>query len=670
MIRNFLQGLNLRSRPKRRVSRSRRTWGLENLEGRVLLANNPTLYTVDLTSDTGTGTGNAGDLLFVIGQANANPNPAGSLIQFSTPLFSTPQTIMLGSTLELSGSAGPITIDGPGATLLTVNGNNTVRVFSVDAGVTAAFSGLTISSGLASAGAGIANSGVLALSACAITNNVANGPSAEGGGIENNRMLTISNCTISNNSISTTNGSGGGIFSDDTLAITGSTIANNSTGDGGLGGGVFNTFTATLTGDTIANNSVGSGGNGGGLFNDGQMLVSGCTIASNSTGSGDGGGIYNVGLLTLPDSTVAGNSAGGDGGGIFNGLTLTAVNTTIAYNSAAIGGTGGGLDASAGTSTLDNTIVAQNTHLIVSGSVPDDIAGTVSSASKFDLIGTGGPGGLTNGVNGNQVGVANPVLGPLANNGGAAPTIALLPGSPAINAGSNALNGLEFDERGPGFPRSFNGSIDIGAFEAQPAVITAVSVTWGNAGSAPLLTAADGLRLLPPGRHTDIPWFGISKLQLILNQPSTLTSPDVAIQSLKNVIYGPVTVTGSGTSYAIILLRPIVVADRVTITIASPGNTGIATYTRRLDIQPADVNDDGVVNRVDARIVRSQLREAITLANIFADIVGDTTIDGADLQLVKRRNGGKLPKLPSSTPQAALARSLARQHVRTMRPKP
>jgi hypothetical protein len=162
----------------------------------------------------------------------------------------------------------------------------------------------------------------------------------------------------------------------------------------------------------------------------------------------------------------------------------------------------------------------------------------------------------------------------------------------------------------------------------------------------------------------------MSKLQITLNQPATLTSADVAIQSLNNVIYGPVTVTGSGMSYAIILLRPVVVADRVTITIASPGNTGIAIYTRRLDIQPADVNDDGVVNRADARIVRSQLREAITPANIFADIVGDTTIDGSDLQLVKRRNGGKLPKLPSSTPQAALARSLALQHVRTMRPKP
>ena len=59
--------------------------------------------------------------------------------------------------------------------------------------------------------------------------------------------------------------------------------------------------------------------------------------------------------------------------------------------------------------------------------------------AAYNLIGTGGSGGLTNGVNGNQVGVANPGLGTLADNGGPTQTIALLPGSPAIDKGSNAL---------------------------------------------------------------------------------------------------------------------------------------------------------------------------------------------------------------------------------------
>ena len=94
------------------------------------------------------------------------------------------------------------------------------------------------------------------------------------------------------------------------------------------------------------------------------------------------------------------------------------------------------------------------------------------TSSGFNLIGTGGAGGLVNGTLGNLVGVANPRLGVLANNGGPTATIALLAGSPAINAGSNALAvdpstglPLAFDQRGPGFPRIVNNTVDIGAFE-------------------------------------------------------------------------------------------------------------------------------------------------------------------------------------------------------------
>ena len=117
----------------------------------------------------------------------------------------------------------------------------------------------------------------------------------------------------------------------------------------------------------------------------------------------------------------------------------------------------------------------------------------MSSSSAYNLIGTGGSGGLVNGVNGNQVGVADPGLGPLADNGGPTQTIALLPGSPAINAGSNALavdpttgQPLVYDQRGPGFARIANGTVDIGAYEVQPTNHLAVtaqppsSVTAGS----------------------------------------------------------------------------------------------------------------------------------------------------------------------------------------------
>ena len=87
---------------------------------------------------------------------------------------------------------------------------------------------------------------------------------------------------------------------------------------------------------------------------------------------------------------------------------------------------------------LYNTIVARNTEAAASA-LASDIAGTVAAASAFNLIGTGGSGGLTDGTNGNLVGVTNPGLGPLASNGGPTQTIALLAGSPAIGAGARRL---------------------------------------------------------------------------------------------------------------------------------------------------------------------------------------------------------------------------------------
>lgn len=107
----------------------------------------------------------------------------------------------------------------------------------------------------------------------------------------------------------------------------------------------------------------------------------------------------------------------------------------------------------------------------VSGS--DDLSGVFTSLG-FNLIGvTDGSSGFTNGVNGDLVGSSsaplNPLLGPLANNGGPTPTMALLHGSPALDAGDDALLGppynLTTDQRG--FPRKSGAHVDIGAFEAQ-----------------------------------------------------------------------------------------------------------------------------------------------------------------------------------------------------------
>ena len=268
-----------------------------------------------------------------------------------------------------------------------------------------------------------------------------------------------------------------------TATLSGLTISGG--GGRGLfsGSGISNLLYATLTVNNCAILDNFTFGLGGGISNLGCLTVESTTIAGNWSVNG-GGGIANLGTLTVLDSTIANNFAidrnGGPplgGGGIVNFANLTAVNSTIAYNHTSAPGSGGGLDddpfnVTGAQVTLYNTIVALNTD----PTGADDIASApglmLSSASGYNLVGVDETGSLINGTNGNQVGVANPGLGQLANNGGATPTIAVLPGSPAIDAGSNALavdptTGLPLttDQRGAGFSRTVNETVDIGASE-------------------------------------------------------------------------------------------------------------------------------------------------------------------------------------------------------------
>jgi hypothetical protein len=144
---------------------------------------------------------------------------------------------------------------------------------------------------------------------------------------------------------------------------------------------------------------------------------------------------------------------------------------TVASNRS--GDAGGGNENEFGTITLDNTIVAGNFQGTSPSTTAGDIHGPLASAGAYNLIGTGGAGGLTNGTDRNQVGVASSDLdldlGTLASNGGPTQTVALLAGSPAINAGSNALfpAGVTTDQIG--HPRFVSGTIDIRASESRRA---------------------------------------------------------------------------------------------------------------------------------------------------------------------------------------------------------
>ncbi|HBI43132.1 MAG TPA: hypothetical protein DDY78_09800 [Planctomycetales bacterium] len=181
--------------------------------------------------------------------------------------------------------------------------------------------------------------------------------------------------------------------------------------------------------------------------------------------------------------TISGGSAS-SGGGLFNSGTATLTNCTVSGNSAN-GGVGGGLYIRVGTSTLTNTIVAGNTN----SSGASDILNLFADVSgSYNLIGTGGSGGLTNGVNGNIVlpSLTNLGLVPLGHYGGPTQTMPLLPGSPAIDAGNNALipTGVTTDSRGD--PRLVNGTVDIRAFESCGFTI---AVTSGSGQSTDVSTA-------------------------------------------------------------------------------------------------------------------------------------------------------------------------------------
>ena len=164
--------------------------------------------------------------------------------------------------------------------------------------------------------------------------------------------------------------------------------------------------------------------------------------------------------------------------------------------------------------------------------------------------------------------------------------------------------------------------------------------------SGPLVTQLDGLRLLPAGRSTDMPWLGINRITITLSAAATLAPADVSVTGITVANYGPVTISGSGTTYTITLATPINHADRVTVTVS---NSQISTYTRRLDVLPGDVNDDGVVNVTDGVLILNNETPAHAY-NVFYDLNGDAAVTVADFNLFRPLIGTKLPQ-----PQPQLA---------------
>src|SRR5215813_9569475 len=250
-----------------------------------------TTYIVTNTDDSGVGS-----LRQAILDANLSPGK-------DSITFSVTGTITL--TMGEPVTHGDLDIAGPGATSLTVSGNNVDRVFNVGDG-TVTISGLTISNGNAvSDGGGVTNDGTLTISHSTVSGNSTRG---SGGGIENRGTLTIINSTVSDNSAT----GSGGIDNAGQLTIINSTLSANSA-TGGQGGGISNrsSFSLTLINSTVSGNS--SSLNGGGIRNNGVLRASNCTVTGNSAPVG--GGIYivdSMDTVTIKNSIVANNLSGGN----------------------------------------------------------------------------------------------------------------------------------------------------------------------------------------------------------------------------------------------------------------------------------------------------------------------------------------------------------------------
>lgn len=378
----------------------------------------PATFTVTTTADSGPGS-------FRQACIDASANAAFDEIQFSS-LFDSDQTISLTSQVTLASDAK---ITGPTAGKLTIAGTGGGRImyFNLASAVaTATISSMRFTGGNTAGRGGaifVGTSEKLTLTDCIVENNKA----ADSGGainVNNGGSLTLQRCSITGN-------------------------------QGGIG----------TTGYRV----------GGGIYfrNSGNLLVENTTISGNTAAFGGGGGVYfygnaSGGNITIRNSTISGNTSAGIGGGIalykFSSGSVLLQNVTL-VNNTAVGDGGGVIQSDSPVSfSVESTVIANNT----AGGASQDFAGAL--LANFSLVRDQTGTTLQPGSANNLAASTDPLLGPLAANGGGYLTHLPLAGSPLIDNGSNPT-GLTTDQRGVGFARVV-GQADIGAIEVQAAAGT------------------------------------------------------------------------------------------------------------------------------------------------------------------------------------------------------
>ena len=382
---------------------------------------NAATLTVTKTADTDDGVCDADcSLREALSVANGSVDDDG--IIFDPLVFATEQTIMLSSGELIVANNGTLSLFGPDA-IVTINPGGASRALTVEEDADVDILGIRFANGngagAANTGRGGAiynNGGITLLENVIIVGNTA----TNGGGLNNANggQLTIINTVIMGNQALTSSGGGLQNFSSGTLNIEGALIAGNISNSSSGGGGAQLNGTVNISNTTFANNEAASGGDGGG-------------ISSNGTS------------LTLTNVTMSGNIAGDLGGGLRRVTTNTSLfvrNSIFAGNTAA---------------TADND-VSTNSSLTSRGNNIIGDAGNSAGWIKSDQLDT------------------DPLLGPLADNGGFSETFLPMVGSPAIDGGQdcvidqscmdeNAAFDLNVDQRD--IIRPQGDGVDIGATE-------------------------------------------------------------------------------------------------------------------------------------------------------------------------------------------------------------
>jgi CSLREA domain-containing protein len=439
--------------------------------------------------------------------------------------------------LNVDGAA-PLTVIGAGlrGTVIDARGLGD-RVLSVASGARLVLSRLSITGGRAPAGSAAA-SGVAGV-ACAAGGAGADGLDAgdlgTGGGIFNSGTLVLDLVAVTRNAAGAggaggsgggagcsggnggRGGGGGGVYNRGALTLVDSTVSRNRAGAGGRGG----SGESTPLHASGAGGSGGPGGSGGGLDNHGTLSVRASTIARNSGGAGGPGGVRGSG--TGPLGADGGGGVGASGGGIFSGGgSLSVSDSTVYGNIAGAGGAGGGLTGASGAggsgggiavvggpSRVLNATVAGNG--VGRGGPPGSAAGNpgaagvggglfvqstlsadgmqlqntiVASSLGANCAGSTGSA-IVNGGRDLSYGDrtcpgrhGNPKLRLLKDNGGPTATMAITPGSAAIDAIPARHGGCPAtDQRGVRRPQVR--ACDIGAYEFAIPKITITAPLQG-----------------------------------------------------------------------------------------------------------------------------------------------------------------------------------------------